>query len=160
MIIGTGDIASVLPDRDDLLFFASGVSDSSCTDLNEFSREKRLLLSQPNNKRLVYFSSLSIHYKDSMYTKHKKEVEHLVKLAFPDYCIIRLGNIDWGTNPNTIINYFKNNPTAEIRDEFRYIINKEDFLHWIDLIPNFNTEMNLTGQRMSIQQIYNTYANE
>jgi hypothetical protein len=36
MIIGNGNIAKVLKDRDDLIFFASGVSNSSCEDQNEY----------------------------------------------------------------------------------------------------------------------------
>ena len=39
MIVGNGNIAKVLKDRDDLVFFASGVSNSSCTDEKEYERE-------------------------------------------------------------------------------------------------------------------------
>jgi hypothetical protein len=38
MIIGKGSIAKVLKDRNDLLFFASGVSNSSCIDEKEYDR--------------------------------------------------------------------------------------------------------------------------
>ena len=163
MIIGNGDLASVLPESDTLTFFASGVSDSSCDSEIEFNREIELLKNcraGGYNKRLVYFSSLSIYYKDSPYTKHKKYMEMLVRTSFTNFTIIRLGNIDWGTNPKTIINHFRNSPTLKIWEGTRYIINKEEFLHWINLIPNFNTEMNLTGQLMTTKQIYNKYRNE
>ena len=45
MIIGNGNIAKSLisKDRDDIIFFASGVSDSSCCDIKEFKREFDLL---------------------------------------------------------------------------------------------------------------------
>ena len=39
MIIGNGNIAKVLIDRDDLVYFASGTSNSSCVDKLEFERE-------------------------------------------------------------------------------------------------------------------------
>lgn len=154
MIIGNGDIASVLTDREDFTFFACGVSDSSERSEKEFNREIFKLLEQDPNKRLVYFSSLSIYYKDTPYTRHKRKIENIIKAGFEKYCIIRIGNITWGKNPNTILNHFKNNPNAEIQEGYRYLIEKEEFLHWINLIPNFNTEMNLTGTLTTIKQVY------
>jgi len=155
MIIGSGDIASVLPDRDDLLFFASGVSNSSCTDQKEFDRELLLLTDLDRSRRVVYFSSLSIYEKDTPYTRHKKAMEDEVKSRFYNWCIIRIGNITWGKNPNTFINYItakiKAGEPYEIRDEWKYIVTKDEFLHWISLIPNFNTEMNIPGERMKVQ---------
>ena len=47
MIVGNGSIASVLEDRDDLVFFASGVSNSSCADEKEYERELNLLKTIP-----------------------------------------------------------------------------------------------------------------
>jgi hypothetical protein len=45
MIIGNGMIANNLSkiDNDNVLFFASGVSNSLCNDENEFEREIKLL---------------------------------------------------------------------------------------------------------------------
>lgn len=159
MIIGNGDIASVLPDRKDFIFFASGVSNSQERGFKEFWREGRLLLDQPRNKRLVYFSSLSIFYKNSPYTRHKKQMEALVKATFKKHTIIRLGNITFGKNPHTLINYLRDHPEAEIQNVYRYIIDKEEFLHWIDLIPKWNVEMNCPGQRMKVKEIKEKYAN-
>ena len=60
MIIGNGNIANTLisKDRNDIIFFASGVSDSSCSDITEFERELNLLNKQDYNIHLVYFSNL------------------------------------------------------------------------------------------------------
>ena len=161
MIVGNGDIASALIDQEDLLFFASGVSNSQETRRSEYQREIDLLLSQPKNKRLVYFSTLSVFYGEGLYVEHKKDMELLVQLEFDEYTIIRLGNITWGKNPHTIINSFrsrlKRREPLEIRDETRYIINKEEFRHWINLIPVWNCEMNITGQPMTIQEIVKEY---
>lgn len=159
MIIGNGDIAGVLKDcgREDLLFFASGVSNSGENRESEYLREKKLLLEQEQHLHIVYFSSLSIFYSDTRYARHKREMEDLVKKHFPYYTIIRIGNITWGSNPNTIINFFKNklknNEPFEIKDAYRYIVDKNEFLHWIKMIPQWNAEMNIPGRMVKVKQI-------
>src|SRR3990167_8221000 len=157
IIIGNGDIASVLPDRKDLLFFASGVSNSSETRFKEFWREANLLLDQPKDRHIVYFSSLSIFYKRSKYTLHKQRMEELVKSNFKHWTIIRLGNISWGSNPNTLINYLKAHPEAPIEDTYRYVIDKDEFLHWVSLIPKWNEIMNCPGRMMKVKEIKERY---
>jgi nucleoside-diphosphate-sugar epimerase len=157
VIIGNGDIGSVLKDRDGFIFFASGVSNSQETRESEFQREKDLLMGQDKGKHLVYFSSLCVFYARTRYAQHKLEMEKLIKENFKHYTIIRLGNITWGTNPNTIINYFRNKiamrEPIEIQNTFRYITDLGEFLHWVSMIPKWNCEMNITGRRMSIRQI-------
>jgi hypothetical protein len=163
-IIGHGDIASVLPDREDRIFFASGVSNSQETRESAYAREKTLLLQQEKIRHLVYFSSLSIFYSDTRYAQHKLEMETLVKANFPRYAIIRLGNITWGTNPHTIINSFrakiqKDEPLV-IRDAYRYVVDKDEFLYWVSMIPSWPCEISITGQRLSIEQIVKKYGYE
>lgn len=155
MICGTGDIGKALAsiDRDDRLFFCSGVSNSQCDDEDEYEREIELLSQQNFGFHIVYFSSLALYYGDSRYVNHKWQMECLVKEWFPRYTIVRLGNITWGTNPNTLINYLKAHPKAPIRDEVRYIIDKEEFLYWVNMIPDWNDTMNITGRRMTVKQI-------
>ena len=157
MIIGNGDIASVLTDRVDVIYFASGVSNSSCTDWHEFQRERDLLLKQNKFQHLVYFSSLSIYYVKTPYTNHKRIMENLVKDNFATSTIVRLGNITWGDNPNTLINYLKNKiknkEPYEVRDVYRYVINKEEFQHWVGMIPDWTTEMNITGKKVNVSYI-------
>lgn len=157
MIIGSGDIASVLKDKENIIYFAAGVSNSSEEKESEYQREIDLLMSQDKNKRLVYFSSLCIFYSNSRYANHKKQIEQLIKKNFKQYTIIRVGNITWGNNPNTIINFLRNkikrNEPYEIQDTYRYLIDKEEFLHWINIIPNFNCEMNITGNRLKVKEI-------
>ena len=156
-IIGNGDIASALKDREDRLYFASGVSNSAETRGSEFLRESTLLLKQDRSSHLVYFSSLCIFYLSTPYSRHKMNMESIVKINFEKYTIIRLGNINWGSNPYTIINYLKNkirnNEPFKIQDTYRYIINKEEFLHWIDLIPDWSCEMNVPGELLTINEI-------
>jgi hypothetical protein len=87
-------------------------------------------------------------------------MEALIK-EFPHYTIIRLGNIDWGINPHTIINYLKSEYKAgrplEIQDVYRYIVSKDEFLYWIGLIPDWNCEMNIPGRRMKVKDIVKEY---
>lgn len=158
MILGTGNIASVLKDRADILFFASGISDSSETRPSEFDRERQLLLAQDKNKHLVYFSSLSIYRDSNPYNEHKKKMERIVKANFNSYTIIRIEIISWGRNETTIHNVFRRKLGAgepiEIRDTFRYIVNKDEFLYWLSLIPVGEcSEMNIPGIRYSIKEI-------
>lgn len=161
MITGSGDIASVLTDREDRIYFASGVSNSTETRESEYQREINLLWEQDRWKHLVYFGSLSIFYSDSRYAKHKREMEQLVKCIFDNYTIIRMGNITWGTNPHTLINFIRNKirnrEPFEIQDVYRYVVEKEEFLHWIDLIPPWNCEMNVTGRKMLVRDIVKQY---
>lgn len=157
MIVGNGDLASVLTERDDLLFFASGVSNSGDIPESEYRREIALLSQQPRNKRLVYFSSLAVFYSESRYARHKRAVEDTIKKYSKYYCIVRIGNIDWGTNPHTLINYLRAHPGAEIKDEYRFIVNQDEFLFWINMIPPWNCEINIPGKRMTIQEVKNEY---
>ena len=161
MIIGDGDIASVLPDRDDLLFFASGVSNSKEPRSSEFKREKDLLFEQVDkNLPIVYFGSLSIFFFVSPYARHKRKMEQYVKM-FPRWNIIRLGNITWGNNPHTLINFFRNENARGrelvLQDTYRYVVSEEEFLYWVSLIPNWNCEMNVPGRRMKVKDIVSEF---
>lgn len=155
-VIGNGDIASAIKDRKDLLFFASGVSNSKETRESEYRREINLLLDQDKSSHIVYFSSLSVFYSDTRYTKHKKHMESLVK-GFKTWTIIRIGNITWGTNPHTLINFFREKQArgekVYIQDVYRHITDKSEFDYWLSLIPDWSCEMNITGKRMKVKDV-------
>jgi hypothetical protein len=147
MILGHGDIATALHDREDVTFFASGVSDSNTTDPEPYQRELQLLMSQPKDKHLVYFSSLCIYYSKTEYARHKRIMENTVRNHFNSYTIVRIGNIDWGKNPHTLINYLKAHKYAEVQKVYRHIISFKEFQYWMALIivPGKN-EMNIPGR--------------
>ena len=88
-------------------------------------------------------------------------MESKVKLRFETYTIIRLGNITWGDNPHTLINFIRNkirnSQPFDVKDEYRYIIDKDEFLHWMNMIPDWNCEMNITGSRMKVADIITKY---
>lgn len=161
MIVGNGDIASVLTDRPDRLYFASGVSNSQEIRESEYERERNLLWNQDKSKHLVYFGSLSIFYSGSRYACHKLWMEDLVKDNFKHYTIIRMGNIAWGMNPHTLINFIRNKIRTrepfEVQDVYRYVLEKDEFLYWINLIPDWPCEMNIIGKRMKVKDIIKEY---
>jgi len=143
MIVGKGDIASVLNDREGTIFFASGVSNSNEIRDSEFMREIELLDKQDKTKCLFYFSSISVDDNQKVgsnkYLQHKLRMELLVKSNFENYNIIRIGNITWGSNPNTFINYIKNKKSkgesVQIKDEYKYIIDKDQLVMLTDNLP-------------------------
>lgn len=157
-IIGRGDIASVLPERDDVLFFASGVSNSQETDESEYAREMQLLLEQNKDAHLVYFSSLAVLNGMNRYLQHKRDMEETIKANFRTHTIVRIGNIAWGTNPHTLINFLREHPDAEVRDEYRYVVDQDEFLYWVNMIPgDWSCEMNIPGRRMKVKDIKDEY---
>jgi hypothetical protein len=158
MIIGKGSIASILKDRDDLVFFASGVSNSSCTDEKEYEREFNLLKTVSKNNHIVYFSNLGIYYKQDRYTQHKREVEEYIRNNYKNYTIVRIEVCEWAKTPNTILNFFKRQLSQGIepiiQDTTRYVLSLSEFLYWIDLIQSgVRNEMNVLGRKLTISQI-------
>ena len=158
MIIGKGSIAKVLKDRNDLLFFASGVSNSSCIDEKEYDREFNLLKTIPLDQHIVYFSNLGIYYKKDRYTQHKINIEEYIRNNFKSYTIVRIEVCEWVTTSNTILNVFKKQLIQGIepiiQDTTRYILSLNEFLYWIDLIQSgVKNEMNILGRKLTISQI-------
>jgi hypothetical protein len=155
MIVGTGDLAHALTDREDLTLFASGISNRKDFGVEDIWREEELIQLQKGH--LVYFSTLSIFYHHTLYTKHKLNMERLVK-STDNFTIVRIGNITWGDNPNTLINFLRhkiqNNLPFEVQDVYRYLIDKEELNHWVGLIkPYMSTEMNVPGRRLKVSEI-------
>ena len=158
MIIGNGSIAKALTDRDDLVFFASGVSNSSCVDEKEYEREFNLIKTVPSNVHIVYFSNLGIYYKNDRYTKHKCEIEEYIRNNYNTYTIIRIEVCEWVKTPNTILNFFKSQLEKgiepQIQDTTRYVLSLEEFQYWVSMIQSgVRNEMNILGRKLTIQQI-------
>ena len=135
MVIGNGLVAnafSAYKNDDRFLVFASGVSNSANKDLQAFEREKTLLensLAANKQKHFVYFSTCSLYdssLQDSLYVKHKLEMETLIKSRHTNYNIFRVSNLAGNTsNPNTILNFF-----------YRHIANGISFNVWKDAARN------------------------
>ena len=160
MIVGKGDIASILNDREGAIFFASGVSKSTETNESEFWREIELLEKQDKTKCLFYFSTITLDdiNKNNQYHTHKRKMELLVKSNFQNYNIIRIGNITWGNNPNTFINYIKNKiqngEPVEIKDEYKYIIDKEQLVLLTDNLPLIGqNQISVFGRMAKVKEL-------
>jgi len=159
MIIGHGAIAGAIQgyERPGFLYFASGVSNSKETREAEYEREIDALLSNTRDKRLVYFSSLCIFYSNSRYARHKLQMESVIKDCFPAWTIMRLGNIDWATNRRQLIPSIRLDPRFVAYDEWRHIVTVDEFHYWLGMIPDFNCEMNVPGERMKVTDVVGRY---
>ena len=154
MIVGKGDIAGIINDREGAIFFVSGVSNSRETRQEEFQREVDLLLTMDTSLCLFYFSSINIDRKDlreNLYLKHKLKMENLIKARFRFYNIIRVGNISWGSNPNTFINYIRNaineGKDVEIKHEYKFVIDMEQVQLLTDFLPlNGRNQISVFGR--------------
>lgn len=160
MISGYGNIAKVLKDREGAIFFARGVSNSSLSyDSPEFKREMDAILAFKNQKGcFFYFSTISIFYKKSPYTSHKKRMEQIIRANFNNYNIIRIGNISWDNNPNTFINALKakkdKGETFDVLDEYRYMINSEELRLITDNLPLVGqNEINVFGAMAKVKDL-------
>lgn len=149
MIIGKGLIASLFVDEDhgNVIFFASGVSNSSETDEKQFAREEQLILdtlSSNQNQLFIYFSTCSIYDSsktNSLYVLHKLKMEEIIKTKTKKFLILRVSNaVGKGGNPNLLINYIvrsvKDNQQINVHTKAtRNIIDVEDIKNLtLDLI--------------------------
>lgn len=164
MIIGRGNIAKIIDDREGFIFFACGESNRMQFNEDRGAKELyRLVKFIHMNKMLVYFSGLNIYYKDALkrseYTEHKLRMEAFVKKQ-ENYCIVRLGSITWGDNPNTLVNVLRektsDNPNYIGEPVFRYLNTKEEIKHWCNMIPEKGKhEMNITGRMVFVPDLIN-----
>ncbi len=160
MIIGQGLIASLFQDndREDIVFFASGVSNSLETRPEEFLREENLIkktAEENPDKVFIYFSTCSIYDSSktgSDYVLHKLKMEQLVKHSCEKHLILRVSNaVGKGGNPNLLMNYLirsiNNNETIDVHTKAtRNLVDAEDIknitFHLIEK-SEFNKIINL-----------------
>ena len=143
MIVGDGLIANKLKfiDSEDIIIFASGVSNSNENNESEFERERELLSTFiGHDKKLIYFSSCLIFYschENKKYVKHKLEIEELIEQNFKNFLIFRLPNvIGFSKNKFTFFNFIseklKNNSDILIEElSSRYFIDIDDIAKYI-----------------------------
>ena len=151
MIIGDGMLASMFIDyknSNNIIIFASGVSNSSETREKEFLREKTLVentLKNYRDKLFIYFSSCSLddpQLSNTPYHIHKRNMEQLIKEISNYYIIFRVPNIiGRGGNKNTIINFLFNKiKQEEVFDLWinatRNIVDIEDLYKIVSYIIN------------------------
>ncbi|MDD3834991.1 MAG: NAD-dependent epimerase/dehydratase family protein [Sulfurimonas sp.] len=117
MIIGRGMLAnafSAYSENEDVLIFASGVSNSCLNEKSAFDREKKLLLESIANYPkcvLVYFGTCSVEDPElcnSPYVMHKREMEELIEKSCKRYFIFRLSQVVGEGSSPTLINFIVN----------------------------------------------------
>jgi len=148
MIVGNGQLAQTFQkiSHQDIVVFASGVSNSSCQEEREFQREETLLLStleKHKDKKFIYFSSCALSadaYELNEYYRHKQRMENLIKQYSNNYYIFRIPQLFGDLKKHkTIINYFYNCiinqvPFSVYNDAYRYVIELNDLCKIVDYI--------------------------
>lgn len=147
MVVGKGMIArrfSNYADRNDVVVFASGVSNSKEIGVEPYARERRLVedtLQQAPDGLFVYFSTASVDdptEQGSPYVTHKLEIEQLIRTRARLYLIIRASNVVGGPgNPHTILNFFidrihRQEPFSIWQHAVRNIIDLDDLYQFVD----------------------------
>lgn len=136
MIIGSGLLAHafsrIFSLHDDVCIYAAGVSNSNCTDVREFTRERQrlenALLQMTDVGTFVYFGTCSVgdpEAQNSPYVEHKLAMEQLAR-KHPGHLILRLPQVAGRTsNPHTLLNYL-----------YARISRSESFNVWINASRN------------------------
>jgi len=145
-IIGNGQLAHIFKNLviDDVVIFASGVSNSNCTDIQEFNKEEKLLrdaLHKYKEKKFVYFSSSALSakkYFQNDYYKHKKRMEEIIKEESDNYYIFRIPQL-FGElkRHNTLINFLyyailEDREFNIYSEAYRYVIDIDDVRYLVE----------------------------
>lgn len=154
MIIGNGQLAKAFQKsqlKDDICIFASGVSNSSCTDEKQFEREKNLLIDALKNnsdKKFVYFSSCALSAEDypkNAYYRHKANMEDTIKEYSNNYYIFRIPQLFGDLiNHKTLINFIyesivNNQEFIVYNEAYRYIIEINDVKKLVKAYLEYST---------------------
>lgn len=164
MIIGSGMIAKRFgnyADDQQVLVFASGVSNSGSKVADDYKREEQLLrnaIQDHPQKMLVYFSTCSIYdpsLQQSVYVKHKLQMEGLIHSSASSYIIFRVSNpVGFTNNRHTVLNYF----ASHIRGQEHFSLWQYASRNLIDMDDVFNVCDHIIqkgGHRNSIVNIAN-----
>jgi nucleoside-diphosphate-sugar epimerase len=160
MVIGNGMLATAFKDYntdENIVIFASGVSNSKANTNSEFDREYQLLKNTVDlysDKILVYFSTVSMYDPDSChspYVKHKVKMEKYIHSASKQYYIFRISQIIGKANNGTLINFLLDS-----------IINDKEFELWTGVTRNLIAIADVVkivsyfiDQRIHLNQIIN-----
>lgn len=153
MIIGKGLIAEAFKKEEGLyknyIIFASGVSNSSENNLDNFKREKDLVIKtiQENpNLTFVYFSSVLVGVIDNGYYNHKFDIENTIKEEAKNYIIFRIPQVVGKTgNKNNLINFItdlvRNNQSVICyRNVYRSLLDIDDLTNIVSYCCDVNNK--------------------
>ena len=140
MIVGKGLIGKNCSsiDREDVLFFASGVSNSTCTDENEYEREIKLLEKYLNSdKKIIYFSSIDEYIINERYLTHKKKIEKIIESNTDNFIIMKIPQLI-GKNGNSKNFIFNISENIKKNLSFDLYITKRSLLDVSDMVKILN----------------------
>jgi len=139
MIIGNGMIAKGFEKfkyNNQVVIFASGVSNSGETSKVEFSREEDILkrvLKEEEDKIFIYFGTCSVYDSQSFqgcYVEHKLKMEKIVQSTHSNYLIFRLPQVLGKNNKKQLVGFLfdklKNDELFSLYDIERNIIDISD----------------------------------
>lgn len=152
MVVGSGLLASAFAEyttNEDIVIFASGVSNSKEISREEFDREKLLLNDYlekyGKNKHFIYFSTCSVYdtyFERSEYSKHKINMEKIIIEKAFSYNIFRLPQVLGNNNKNQLIGFLyesiKMEKSFQLFDIERNIIDIKDVFILVDKILKEN----------------------
>jgi len=157
MVIGNGLLSNAFSKyklNEEILVFASGVSNSSSNNQQEFGRELSLLDTiLKSQTRLIYFSTISIYdpdLKDNLYINHKRKIESIIRESSNDYLIFRLPILVGHTkNPFTLCNHIanqinSNKPIKIFKNACRYLIDVDDLSLILPIFIENKSYINIT----------------
>lgn len=152
MVVGSGLLAKAFlsyEKKNDILIFASGVSNSKETSQEQFAREEHLLSlyleKYGNSTYFIYFSTCSAfdtYFDRSAYTKHKINMEQIIIEKALKYNIFRLPQVLGKNNKNQLVGFLsdaiKMEKSFELFDIERNIIDIDDIFLIIDTVLKEN----------------------
>ena len=159
MVVGRGMLANAFntyENNDEVIIFASGVSNSQEKEMQAFDRELKLIqstLSQNPNKLFVYFSTCSMYDPTQIntpYVQHKQTMEEYITRHAKSFLILRASQILGRSTNHTLANFLFDN-----------ILSGEHFHVWensnrnlISIIDILNISHKLIENKNSYNQIY------
>lgn len=151
MIIGNGMLAKEFvyyKGKQDVIIFASGVSNSRENNQAAFDREKKLLLETINNaeaEKIIYFSTCSMYdhyFENNAYTNHKLHMENILLENKKNFIIFRLPQVLGNNNQFQLMGFLyekiKSKQLFDLYDVERNIIDIVDVRRVVDYILDHN----------------------
>jgi len=141
MVVGSGMLAKAFSSyikNENVVIYASGVSNSSENSDENFQREIGLLescIQENKHSLIVYFSTCSVNddsLKETKYVQHKKFIEEYIQNNTQKFIIFRLPIvIGYAKNNSTLFNFLKeklssNQDVFIQKNAYRYLVDIED----------------------------------
>jgi len=176
MIIGDGLLGRSFlnsnQNYNDIVIFASGVSDSLNSNESSFEREKLLVLNtlkEYKTYKFVYFSSVLAGVIDNNYYNHKIDIEELIKTHSDNYIIFRVPQIIGSVgNKHNLFNHIKNliennQEVIVYNNVYRALLDVDDLVNLVNYFKDTITckTINISNiEKITVLDIVNIISNQ